>query len=304
LDYHYALLAQESLLHISGPDSLDFLQGQTTCDTREISPERALPGVYCTPQGRAICDFLLCELGPGHFAMRMRRGIRQAAATAFGKYIVFSKASLDAENEERQVLGLWGADAAALLEKAFGRAPEGALSAHAGEGYTLVQVDASGRRFECYLDAAGSAALADASGTAGTEETWRRLEIDSGVARIEAETVEMFVPQVLNYDLTGHISFTKGCYTGQEVVARLHYRGTPKRRCFLADLPAGNGCAPGSPVYAASGAQSVGDIVNIAGGERALVAATLTGVEAGLHLESPEGPALVTSLPPYPLESG
>ena len=175
MNCHYAELAQESLLHISGPDSLDFLQGQTTCDTREISAERALPGVYCTPQGRAICDFLLCELEPGNFAMRMRRGIRPAAAAAFGKYIVFSKATLDPENEERQVLGLWGADAAAYLEKTFGGTPEGLFASRAGEGYTLVQVDPLGERYECYLEPAGTAALAETICNSETDEAWRRL---------------------------------------------------------------------------------------------------------------------------------
>jgi len=91
LNCNYALLEQEALLHIVGPDTLKFLQGQTTCDTREVDSEHATPGAFCTPQGRVICDFLICELAPEHFSLRMRREIRDNSATAFGKYIIFSK---------------------------------------------------------------------------------------------------------------------------------------------------------------------------------------------------------------------
>ena len=81
---HNTNLDHEALLHITGPDALSFLQGQLSCDTRTLSPERALPGVYCTVQGRVICDFLLCQLADAHFGLRMRREIRGAAAALLG----------------------------------------------------------------------------------------------------------------------------------------------------------------------------------------------------------------------------
>ena len=82
---HFTQLDDEALLHISGPDSLTFLQGQTTCDTRIVSAEQAVSGAYCTPQGRMVCDFLLAALGDDHFGLRMRGDVVPAAAEAFGK---------------------------------------------------------------------------------------------------------------------------------------------------------------------------------------------------------------------------
>jgi folate-binding Fe-S cluster repair protein YgfZ len=108
LDCAFSLLAREGLLHISGPDSLTFLQGQTTCDTRDVSPSRAVPGVYCTPKGRTVADFLLVAMAEEHFVLRMRQDIVPNAATVLGKYIVFSKAELDPANDTWQVAACWG----------------------------------------------------------------------------------------------------------------------------------------------------------------------------------------------------
>ena len=111
---------------------------------------------------------------------------------------------------------------------------------------------------------------------------------------------------MLNFDLTGLISFSKGCYTGQEVIARLHYRGTPKRRLYRVGLPADSTVQPGDPLFGA-GSQSVGNLVNRAevGGQapRALVVATVAKLAEGLHLQSNSGPALKLMELPYPLDN-
>ena len=111
---------------------------------------------------------------------------------------------------------------------------------------------------------------------------------------------------MLNYDLTGHISFTKGCYTGQEVVARLHYRGTPKRRLYRVNLPEATDVRAGEALYG-DGEQSVGNLVNLAqadgGCPRGLAIATVSKLAEGLHLESAAGPALELLELPYSLES-
>ena len=132
-----------------------------------------------------------------------------------------------------------------------------------------------------------------------------RLSAD-GIARIEAATAGEFVPQVINYDLTGHISFNKGCYTGQEVVARLHYRGKPKRRSIMASLTAAQGCAPGAPLFDATSGQNVGDVVNCsttAQGTVALVSATASGAANGLRLGAADGPPLALGQLPYAVEA-
>jgi tRNA-modifying protein YgfZ len=309
LDCHFTQLQQDALLHIAGPDTLKFLQGQTTCDTRKVTPSRAVPGAFCTPQGRVICDFLLCELGHEHFALRLRRSIRAGSGAAFGKYIIFSKAKLDATREDWQPCAAWGPESARALGEVFGAVPAEHMGAACGEGFALVQLDEHGHQFEVYLHESSAAARMARIGElmqAGTEDDWQALQIASGIARIEAPTVEEFVPQVLNYDRTGHISFNKGCYTGQEVVARLHYRGTPKRRTYIAELPLAASCAAGTPVIDATRGDAVGTIVNCCaaqGKTHVLVAATAAGVANGLRLAAADGPLLTLGRLPYAMET-
>ncbi|MFC1578815.1 YgfZ/GcvT domain-containing protein [Pseudomonadota bacterium] len=309
----FTALENETLLHLEGPDTLTFLQGQLTCDTRELSGEHALPGVYCTPQGRVICDFLLLQLAPEHFALRLRRDLRAGSAALLAKYIVFSRSRLQAERDDWRVVACWGEGAAAALEQVFGTVPRTRYQQIASEAWVLVQTDTRGEMFECLLqdDQAETllGKLAEAALPAAAAD-WEAGQIRAGNARIEATTSGEFIPQMLNYDLTGHISFSKGCYTGQEVVARMHYRGKPKRRLYLASLGAGELAgseepAAGATLYRAGSEQGVGNIVNAARGSNGewqiLATATRDGVTQGLHLGDSAGPLLQAGELPYPV---
>ena len=307
----FAVLEKEALLSVEGPDALQFLQGQLTCDTRKLDIHRALPGLYCTPQGRVICDVLLVQLATDRIGMRLRRDLRDASAALLAKYIVFSRARLQAEADDWAVLGCWGTDAGAALGETFGTLPQG-LYASAGNGASLlVQTDAGGEMFECLLPLADAETILEklarvAAPAAATG--WEARQVVAGAARIEAATSGEFIPQMLNYDLSGHISFNKGCYTGQEVVARMHYRGKPKRRLHLATLPAagerGEAPAPGARLVTVDG-QNAGTVVNAvpdsAGPWQLLVTATHQGVEQGLRLEDTSGPLLQIGELPYPV---
>jgi folate-binding protein YgfZ len=305
LNGYISPLPQEGLLIISGPDTLVFLQGQTTCDTSEISQEQALPGVFCTPGGRVVCDFLLVQLGDDCYGLRMRREIMPHAAATLGKYIVFSKAAIELE-QEWQATALWGEDIGSVLEQHYATPPANKFAAASSQGGILVQIDDAGHRFEYYHLGTGQSPFLKALESdlsSGSEAQWQALDIASGIARIESASVEEYVPQTLNYDLTGHISFAKGCYTGQEVVARLHYRGTPKRRAYACEASA---AAPvGTEVYSAQSERGIGHVVNSAkhadGRQLLLVAATSSGADQGLHLEGPGGPALSLLELPYAL---
>jgi folate-binding protein YgfZ len=307
---HYAPLLQEAVLHITGPDTLKFLQGQVTCDTRKIDDEHARPGAYCTPQGRVVCDFLLFKAGDEHYGLRMRRDIRGAASTVFGKYIIFSKARLDAARDDLMTVAVWGEGARSALADVFGHAPSERFGVSHADDAIVVQTDVQGLQFECFLHSAGAEARLTQMATrmhSATEAQWQAQQIADGIARIESPTIGEFVPQILNYDLTGHISFNKGCYTGQEVVARLHYRGKPKRRTYSASLPPVEDCAAGVPVFDAVDGQSVGNIVNYcvtADGALALVAATASGAEHGLRLGAADGPPITLGVLPYALDGG
>lgn len=305
LSCYFTKLEKEALLHIEGPDAVTFLQGQVTCDTRQLSPDRALPGLYCTVQGRVLCDFLLCTPGPGHLMLRLRDELRAPAAAVFARYIVFSKAKLAAERDDWQVAACWGPEAAAVVEEVFGGPPRERYASCGGDGFMVVQVDAAGQQFECYLGPAADELTArlQARAQPGSDSLWQAQQIASGIARVEAATSGEFVPQLLNYDLTGHISFKKGCYTGQEVVARLHYRGKPKRRLYLANLAADSQIRPGDALYSEATTGAVGNVINCAqcdnGEQLLLVTAARDAVTGGLRLGEPSGPALHLDDLPY-----
>ncbi len=298
-----APLSQEALLQISGPDAAKFLQGQVTCDTRKLPDQDALYGAYCTPQGRVVCDFLLCQPAPEQLLLRQRRSILETSAATFGKYIVFSRAKLETSQSGWQMFGCWGAGAGNALNEVFSLLPARELSLVSGEGFVLVALTEA--RFECYLWGEAGADYArqlQSVATQATESSWQILEMQAGIARIEAQTTESFIPQMLNYDLTGHVSFNKGCYTGQEVVARLHYRGTPKRRLYLAQAALESAPAPGSALHNETSSQSVGNVVNSvaeASVATLLVSAAVASLEQGLHLNSPDGPALQLGTHPH-----
>ena len=301
-----AELPHESLLRIRGPEASKFLQGQVTCDTRRLSAEQAMPGAYCTPQGRVVCDFLLAEHEPEHLLLRMRQSILEASAATFGKYIVFSRAEIATDTDQWRILGCWGPDAAAVLEQLLPRLPADDWQAVSGPGFTVVALP--GARFEIYLHGEPGQALDERLrqlSTTGDAADWIALEIRSGIARIEAETAQMFIPQMLNYDLSGHIRFDKGCYTGQEVVARLHYRGKPKRRLYTATAVTGALPAPGDALYTTDSPQASGNVVNAIADDqdpdRSLMLATLTVATAdrGSHLQDADGPTLELGEHPY-----
>jgi folate-binding protein YgfZ len=149
-----------------------------------------------------------------------------------------------------------------------------------------------------------NAALARHASQSGNE-AWRVAGIAAGVATITAATTDLFVPQMVNWDLVGGVSFRKGCYPGQEIVARTQYRGILKRRMALAHVAGAERPMPGEPVYSgAFGEQAAGAIVNAApapgGGYDALVVAQLEALASGdLHLGAPTGPALEVRERPY-----
>lgn len=253
---HYGLLA------IAGADAEKFLQGQITCSAAEVTTTLSSPGAYCTPKGRMLTSFQLVRIEADRFLLRMRRDLLSTAAQAFSKYIVFSKAKL-AQADDLIGIGLHGPNTAALLRELIGDKPGAINATTAGAGGFVLQRDSEGTWFECWMP--GQAAQdfwqrAQAQCTAVGTRYWHWLAIRAGLAEVCAATVEAFIPQMLNYHLTGAVNFKKGCYTGQEIVARAYYRGQVKRHLIRAAL---NGAAPaaGAAISDANG-RAVGTVVN------------------------------------------
>lgn len=249
-----------SILQVAGADSAKFLQGQLTCDIGDASTSRAVPAAHCTPKGRMRSSFLVVQRDSEVYWLRVRTDVSTAASAALAKYIVFSKAKMSAQ-EQLLALGLSGPGAAAAIAAFAGQLPDGLNAVIQTASGVIVQRDASGQRFEAWLTPEEAATLwrgcADFLPVSST--FWRWLDIRAGFASVTASTVESFIPQMLDYDRIGAISFTKGCYTGQEIVARAHYRGQVKRHLQHAEVAA-PAAAPGTSLTDANG-RAVGEIV-------------------------------------------
>mgnify|MGYP005855007209 CR=1 FL=1 len=224
-------LFEWTLLSISGRQAWDFLQGQVTCDLYQLEPGTSLLGAHCTPKGRVVFSFRILALDEQQLVLRLPLGMVESARLTLGKYIRFSKAELTDDPAQRQARGLVGPQARKwlgqhLIEPA--REPGEWVSQ---DGQIILTVGQ--QCFECWLSPDRAERLDAEFGRASAPEgdnLWRLLDIEAGVGEVRPQTREAYTPQALNLPELDGVSFRKGCYTGQEVVARLHYKGKTKRR--------------------------------------------------------------------------
>jgi len=227
-----ARLTEFGFLGITGIDAVKFLQGYTTCDLEPLQPGDHAYGAICNLQGRMITNFRVARTADG-LVLRLNAALVAATRDFLAKYIVFSKATLRDLSQDLVCLGCTGDDFAGAT-----------VRIELGEG-----------RSECWLPA--SAAADGTSGDTGVDD-WHDADIRAGIAWITPATTGEFLPQSLALHVRGGIDFDKGCYLGQEIVARLQYRGELKQRLYLGT----GGCvATGNPETAIGGA------VTTAGGE-------------------------------------
>lgn len=275
-------LSGEVILHLSGPDGSQFLQGQTTADFVKAQPMTMVGGAFCDLKGRVLADFLALVIDPEIILLRTQHSLTTPLLEHLRKYLMFSKADLTIseyqvaaligkENHERL-----GIDTAVLL-------PEEAavVSNDVGGGFVLRrQPDQERPMSEWWLQ--------QPKLDLGTDSrAWYGAAIARGEARIVSETMGRYLPQDLNYDLSGWVNFKKGCYTGQEVIARLHWRGKPKRRLYQARCATHMNPAPGTKLVDRD-AKTLGSVVNsVAMSGESLLAIELVadGFERGLYLE-------------------
>ncbi|MGM0450041.1 MAG: YgfZ/GcvT domain-containing protein [Pseudomonadota bacterium] len=215
------------LMLLEGPDVDRFLQGQVTCDIEELTPEQSLPGAACTPKGRAYALFRLVRLSPERVLVRLPEALGDRISQQLSKYLAFFKAELKPA-EDWALLGIVGEERAATL---CTEVPESLNNARPAGNGVLVRTAPlpDGRaRFELWWNTAeGPAPEADQ-----TSAAWQLSEIMSGLTLLNETTTEAYVPLNLNLQAYGGISFTKGCYTGQEIIARMHHLGQLKKSLF------------------------------------------------------------------------
>ncbi|GAA4406087.1 folate-binding protein YgfZ [Quisquiliibacterium transsilvanicum] len=292
-DGFLAPLPDLGLLNVSGADALRFLHGQLTNDVEGLAQGQARWFGYCTAKGRLLSVFLGWREDEA-VALSVARPMAAALARRLSMYVLRAKARVADVSGERVLFGLGGRGAPAALERLGLAAPVPMEVVRAGAAtvIALPPVQLAGGdcpRWLLALPAHEAAAawqrlMAEDLGLAAvSSEAWRWTEILAGVPRLVAATAEQFVPQMLNLDLSGGVSFTKGCYPGQEIVARTHYLGKQRRRMHLGRV-LGEAPAPGSDVLDAAG-QPVGRVVVAAaapdGGAALLYEAQLAAVAGG-----------------------
>lgn len=303
-------LSHEGLLLVSGDDAAAFLHGQLSNDVVSMAEGDAQITSWCSPKGRMLVTPLLWKGRQGIF-LQMPRSMQAAVQKRLQMFVLRSKVRLEDLSAEWVKIGVGGTFGKAenvleaTIRGVFGGVPTGVLSSIHTDLGRIIRV--SPTRFEIVASPINAIEiwnkLAPHAARVGAS-VWDLLAIRDGIIQVLPETQDQFVPQAANFELIGGVNFKKGCYPGQEIVARTQYRGILKRRLVRVHGDINDYPKPGESVYAPEfGQQAAGHIANIApapeGGFDALVVAQIESIKAdSLHLKSLEGLQLrVQSLP-------
>ncbi|HDR9199776.1 TPA: folate-binding protein YgfZ [Burkholderia vietnamiensis] len=302
-------LAQFGVIDVAGDDAATFLHGQLTNDIEHLDAASARVAGYCSPKGRLLASFLAWREGHG-VRLLVSKDVQAAVQKRLSMFVLRAKAKLSDASDAVAVVGFSG-DVRDALSGVFDALPDGVHVKVDGPAGVLIRVpDAAGRKRYLWI---GPRAEVDAriAALAGTlpvvsPAVWDWLDVRAGEPRITQPVVEQFVPQMVNFDVIGAVNFRKGCYPGQEVVARSQYRGTIKRRTALAHV-AGETDSVHAGVelfHSDDSGQPCGMIVNAAaapaGGVDALVEIKLAALDSGtVHVGAADGPALAFDALPY-----
>ena len=296
-------LTHLAVLEASGADATAFLHAQLSNDVQGLPADRSLLAGYCNAKGRLYAVPRLWRMAGG-WRLALPADTADAVLKRLRMFVLRSQVTLH-RREDVSLLGVARPRPADCLRQA-GLPVPGEVDTVVARGETSVlRLPAPIERLAlCVPDGEAPrlwAALASRA-TAAPAAAWRLLDIDAGLPAIYAATLESFVPQMVNLERVGGVSFRKGCYPGQEIVARMHYLGKPSRRMYRLQAP-GVAPDPGSAVLDAS-AQEVGTVVDAAAvapaGCRLLAVLQVTAAEDGLRL--PDGRPLERLPLPYALE--
>ena len=296
-------LTDWGVIRARGADAASFLHNQLTQDTLQLDTHSARLAGYCSAKGRLLASFVVWKAANDELLLACSADVLPSALKRLSMFVLRSKCKLSDASADLALGGLAGRAATEMLGA---DAPAQAWQRSDVQGTPVIRLPDATAGAARYLWAAGAdnmTPLASAMAPLSLD-AWHWLEVTSGVVRIVAATAEKFVPQMVNLELVGGVNFQKGCYPGQEIVARSQYRGTLKRRALVFDLDAA--AQPGRDVFhSADAAQPAGMVANAAsldGAHRALVEVKLAALNDGtLHLGAADGPGLHRSDLPYAL---
>lgn len=286
------------VIRVEGEDAAKFLHGQLTQDFALLGLSEARLSALCSPKGRVLATFVGFKRGPAEILLVCRKDILPAMVKRLSMYVLRAKARISDASDAFVARGLMGPTVLSV-------------AGVAGAPWSRVDVADASVVFLYPADGAPCALWVAPQGTPppdaapASAEAWQLAEVRSGVAWVGAATTDAYVPQMLNYESIGGVNFKKGCYPGQEVVARSQFRGTLKRRAVLAR--AGHALAPGDALFLASepdqpAATVVQSAAGLAGGAEAILSGQISAFAGGsLHLGAATGPTVELLPAPYPL---
>jgi folate-binding protein YgfZ len=280
------LLTQLGVLSLSGPDARSFLQGQVTADLDSLTPDNVVLAACNSPQGRVQAVLWMLERSDG-FALLVTRPVLERTLMRLRRYVLRSKVTIEADRLSVGLLDPSGIPAPLEGDRVHRQIADASLLRLTAQGHVLV--------------VAPPTAMTD---VAVQELIWHREYLQAGLPQIYPQTHEQFVAQMLNLDLLGGISFEKGCYTGQEIIARTHFRGAIKRRMFRyrASCPPP---APATRLLAQS--EHAGDVVDAVAtddGCELLAVVSLSHAASQVELETNPGVSLHRLNLPYEARDG
>lgn len=289
-----APISHLSIIRVQGDDAASFLHGQLTNDFVLLDQQHARLAAFCSAKGRMQASFIGFKRAPDDILLICSQDLLARTLKRLSMFVLRAKAKLTDASADFQLFGLIG-NAVPATEAPW------TLHTQADGSHLVHLYPAAGQPRALLVAPVGTPAP---QGTALTSEQWLWTEVASGIAMVSEPVFELFVPQMLNYESVGGVNFKKGCYPGQEVVARSQFRGTLKRRAYIvhADQPLN----AGQEVFAASDAeQATGTVVQAApapqGGWDAIVSMQIQSAQEALTAGSPEGVALTVQSLPYAL---
>jgi len=292
-----ALLSEWGLIHASGPDSEAFLHGQLSNDLLGLAADGVQWSAYCSAKGRMYAGFLVWRDGGDGFFLAVDRALIAGLVKRLRMFVLRSKVAIEDASAAFTLHGLAAPDLTQVLTSAAPRP----LAATRAESTLIGLPPVHGMQRVLLVSEPGKSN--EFKAMPGSASDWQRLMIHAGEVWINPATQEQFVPQMVNFDAIGGINFKKGCYPGQEVVARAHYRGAVKRRTYLAHVAAA--AKAGDPLYASDlNGQESGVVANAApapggGSDLLAVIQIQSHAQAVVRLGSTDGAVLAFAQLPY-----
>ncbi len=247
LENKFILLNTSSMIKVEGDDRVPFLQGQLTQDIKLISYDKALFAGFCNPKGRVLA-FMLCFEEHDSIYIQIDSSIAEPILRRLKMYVLRSKVSLNLLDNQFTCVGFVGSKP--LLNQGI-KLPENYLDIVRSHDVMIMRVGKNTERFQLMGEASKVKSFMQLNlpeYTSMSIESWNNLNILDGVPDIYPTTQEAFIPQSLNMDLIDGVNFKKGCYTGQEIVARTHYLGKVKRRMYRGFIESQDVLTPGDQI--------------------------------------------------------